>query len=126
MCHHFLEEGKNASWKLVHKCNKFEECFDFLGTSPELAEEKINLLEKYVCYLFGVKSSSVNNARSKIFDKKYQREGKDADLTSLPPCYQVFLLHALRYNYVAYMWRKSVQHILALPDLTNNEWHATG
>ena len=60
------------------------------------------------------------------FDKKYQRENKVPDLASLPPCHQVFLLHALRSNYVAYMWRKSVPPIVALPDETDNGWLATG
>ena len=54
------------------------------------------------------------------------RENKVPDLASLPPCHQVFLLHALRSNYVAYMWRKSVQPIVALPDVTDNGWLATG
>ena len=98
MCHHFLEKGKNAYWKLVQKHNRFEECFAFLGTRLALAGETINILEEYVCYLYGVKSRSVNDARWKIFDKKYQRENKKPDLASLPPCHQVFLLHALRSN----------------------------
>lgn len=65
----------SSSWK-VQKYNRFEECFAFLGTIPELAEETINLLEEYVCYIYRVKSRSFNNTKWKIFDKKYQRENK--------------------------------------------------
>ena len=86
----------------------------------------MNLLEKYVCYLYRVKSHSINDARWKIFDKKYQGESKESDLAYLPPSDQVFLPHALRYKYVAYMWRESVQRIVALPDRTDNGWLATG
>ena len=46
----------SSSWLLsspwnVQKYNRFEECFAFLGTISELAEETINLLEEYVCYI---------------------------------------------------------------------------
>ena len=68
----------------------------------ETTVSSINLLEKYVCYFCKVKSRLVSDTRWKIFDKKYQRENKEPDLTSLPTYHQVFLIHALRSNYVAY------------------------
>ena len=126
MCHHFLEKGKNGCWKLVQKSNMLEECITFLGTSPALVEERINLLEEYACYLYVIKSRSFNDARWKIFDKNYQRESKVPDLASLPPCHQVFLVHFLQSNYVAYTGRNSVQPIVALPDVTDNGCLATG
>ena len=68
----------------------------------ETTVSSINLLEKYVCYFYKVKLRLVSDTRWKIFGKRYQRENKDPDLTSLPPHHQVFLIHALRSNYVAY------------------------
>ena len=59
----FFRKEKNGFWKLIQKCNRFEECFALLGTNPALAEETIDILEEYVGCLYGVESRSVKDAR---------------------------------------------------------------
>ena len=90
-----------------------------LGNSIPLNDDGLLQLEEFVCYLYGVKTKSVNDARWKIFHQKYKSENKVPDLSSLPPCQQALYYHSKRSNLVAYIWQKSQQPFFDLPDISN-------
>ena len=97
-----------------------------LGNSIPLNDDGLLQLEEFVCYLYGVKTKSVNDARWNIFNQKYKRENKVPDLSSLPPCQQALYYHSKRSNLVAYIWRKSQQPSFDLPDISEYGWFADG
>ena len=84
-----------------------------LGENTSFIDED-NLLEKYICSLYGQgRLSSVNEARLKIFLQKYKPANEDSPLEKiqgidagmLPPCKNVLMLKFARSNYVAYLWK---------------------
>ena len=88
--------------KLLEKYQKFEDCFANLGLTSSLPDEMFQLLEEFVCLLYGIRSKSVNEARWKLFERKNKRENKIPDLSSLPRCKDVLWYHALSSNFVVY------------------------
>ena len=59
----FFRKGKEACWKIVENNPKFCEAFQLLGVSWNLTDSVFNLLEKFVCFLYGYKKKSVNSVR---------------------------------------------------------------
>ena len=49
--------------------------------------------------------------------KKYTRQNKVVDLSSLPPCNQVLQLHTARANTIAAIWKSSVIPMINLSEL---------
>ena len=122
----FFKKGKDQCWKLLEKHQKFEDCFANLRLTSSLPDEMFQLLEEFVCLLYGIRSKSVNEARRKIFERKNKREKKIPNLSSLPPCKDVLWYHALRSNFVAYIWRNSIEPIIDIPNIAENGWLSTG
>ena len=122
----FFRKGKDRCWKLVEKYDKFEECFLNLGSMIHLTEAILLQLEEFVCYLYGVKIKLVNDARWNLFDRKYKRENKVPDLSSLPPSRQSLYYHCKRSNLVAYIWRNSQHPLFDIPDISDHGWFADG
>ena len=66
--------------------SKFLEAFKSLGLRWHLTETTFNVLEEYVCMLYGQNTKDVNAARSNMFLKKYSSTSKIIDLALLSPC----------------------------------------
>ena len=98
---------------------KFETAFKLSGTPRDFSEETFSMIEQFTCYLHGYKQKNVNEVSSKLFSKKYGNEHKGVvDLSLLPTCQSVLKLHAERSNVVSMIWRKSLQPIINIPDLS--------
>jgi hypothetical protein len=69
-------------------------------------------LQELVCFLYGQKMKSVNEARWSMFHSKYIRENKITDLSVLPPCESVLKLHTMRANTIAYVWHNLANPII--------------
>ena len=82
----FFRKGKKHCWEVMIKNEKYLECFTALGKDWEPSLSMMEMLQHYVCSLFGSREKEVNKARFEIFNKKYTREGKTIDLSALPPC----------------------------------------
>ena len=85
MCHLFFRKGKSECWKIVLKDDRFVNTFSLHGQVWELDEQIFVNLEEYVCQLYGYRQKNVNNVRTKLFDKKYVRQGKAKDIFTLAP-----------------------------------------
>ena len=120
----FYRKGKAACLRVLEKNPKFLKAFQDLGSSWELEDETFDLLQEYVCKLYGSREKNVDQARYELFQKKYEKEGKIIDLILLPPCKSVLLLHTKRTNFVAKIWRCSNNAQLQIPDIGMHGWDA--
>ena len=66
--------------------SKFLEAFKSLEIRWHLTETTFNVLEEYVCMLYGQNTKDVNASRSNMFLKKYSSTSKIIDLALLSPC----------------------------------------
>ena len=89
-----------ACWKVVEKSHKFLHAFKELGFAWELAASTYEILEEYVCFLYGSRKRKVNEVRYEIFHRKYSNENKIVDLSLQPPCQSVLKLHSSRANFI--------------------------
>ena len=62
----------------------------------------------------------MNAVRTKLFEKKYAKEGKVIDMSLLPPCNSVLTLHNKRANYIAKMCKSSLKNWLDSDDMSEN------
>ena len=85
-------------------------------------------IEDYVCKLYGCrkKTTSVNSGRMEIFSTKHLVENKVIDLSLLPPCQTSLHLHILRSNYVARLWKKTLESIVSTPNIVEHGWNVFG
>ena len=51
----FFRRGKEKSWKILEKFSRFMTMFASLGDTCDLSEEHLELLEEFVCHLYGGK-----------------------------------------------------------------------
>ena len=122
----FFRKGKDKCWKLLEIFPRFLSNLQRLGTNLVLDEETIKGIEEYVCYLYGSKLKYLNQVRWKNFEQKFKKERKVIDLASLPPCKQVFNYHLERSNYIAYVWRNSINANIEMPPIQNHGWTVEG
>ena len=113
----FFRKGKSVCWKVTKQHVKFETAFKLLGISWDLSEETFSMLEEFTWYLYGYKQNNISEV-SRLFSKKYGNEHKVVDLSLLTPCQSVLKLHAERPNIVSMKWRKSLQPIINIPNLS--------
>ena len=104
----FFRKGKEKCWKLILNLTRFQGVFLMLGSFFLLPKEHIYTLEEFACYLYSYKSKNIDNSRFQIFNKKYIRQNKVIDLSSLPPCKRVLFSHSSRANSISHLWKSSL------------------
>ena len=62
-----FRKSKKACWKVLKKNNRFLRAFSSLGNTWDLDKQLIDLLEEYMCNLFGRKKKDIDLARYEIF-----------------------------------------------------------
>ena len=122
----FFRKGKSTCYKVMKGNNEFREAFASLGDNWNVTEETSAELEKFVCKLYGYNERDVNKVRKKIFDKKCKQEGILTDLSVMPPRKSVLRLHTQRANYVAKIWKSSLENEANCPDITRHGWNEDG
>ena len=99
----FFQKGKTMCWKTMKKNQNFVDALNRLGEnwSVDTSDTVIAILEKYTCVMYCYpREKLVNTVRTKLFEKKYTKEGKFIDMSVLPPCNSVLILHIKQANYV--------------------------
>lgn len=124
----FFRKGKVLCWRLMIKDGKFLELFQNLGDELDVDRNLVTSIEHYVCQLYGcVKSvTSVNEARVDLFRKKHLKDNKVIDLSMLPPCLPSLEIHIKRANYIAWIWKKSLEPIISVPEFDKHGWTHLG
>lgn len=111
----FMNKGKVRPFELMIKNQEFSEAFAALGTSADIDEKIMDVLEKFTCSLYGMpKLSKVNDVRLALFQQKYapkhgERQPLDkihgVNPSNMPPCHAALTNKVHRTNYVANMWK---------------------
>ena len=76
--------------------------------------------------LYGGKGKSVDALRYKKFENVYRTKNKIQDLSLLPPCRRSLILHLKRANYIARIWKLSLQAVINFEDIKLHEWNSDG
>ena len=118
----FFRKGKSLCWKVAEKNPRFLHAFQELGVEWDLTPAVYEVLEEYVCNLYGARKRKVNSVRHQMFQRKYENENKIVDLSSIPPCQSVLKLHISRANFVAKIWKSAGENQLELPHLSSHGW----
>ena len=61
--------------------------------SWEITQEIFEVLEEFVCKMYGFNCASVNKVGSKMFTERLKQEKRPPDLSLLPPCQSVLKHH---------------------------------
>ena len=83
-------------------------------------------MEEYVCKLYGGKGESVDDVRYRKFKSKHERENKFVDISLIPPCKSVLLLHAKRASRISFLWKNTLLPMIEEPELLESGWEANG
>ena len=113
----------------MKKNQNFVDAFNQLGESFNIDtnDTVIATLEKYTCVIYGYpREASVNAVRTKLFERKYAKEDKVINMSLLPPCNSVLILHIKRANCVAKMWKSSLTNWFDPDDISENGWLPDG
>ncbi|MCG7875152.1 MAG: hypothetical protein N0C90_02335 [Candidatus Thiodiazotropha endolucinida] len=112
----FLRKGKTRPMDIAEKSDQFLQALDKLGASADVDETKEDVLERFVCHLYGkANHTKVDDARYAVFRDKYAPKDdehplakiKGADASLLPPSKPVLHQKILRTNFVAYVWKNA-------------------
>ena len=117
----FAGRGKIRALKLTTSEHfQFQEVFQKLGQSWELSTDLFRKLQAFTCKLYSASTTTedINTARYQLFcTQRGERES-----SQLPPCENCLLMHAMRANYQAGIWRGSLQQHLHVPSPTQHGW----
>ena len=69
------------------------------------------------------KASDVNDARYRLFKKKFDNEEKTVDMSVLPPCKTVLRLHCDRAQYLAALWKRATTAEVSYPNPAYYGWN---
>ena len=70
-----MKKGKVKPFKLLQKNEAVQDALIAFGEIDSLEQDNIEVLEKYVCQLYGQKKNSdVNDVRMHLFFQKYQQK----------------------------------------------------
>ena len=94
--------------------------------SSSITQEIFEILEEFVCKMYGFNCASVYKVRSKMFTKRLKQEKRAPDLCLLPPCQSVLKHHLQRAAYVAKLWRSSDILSIDAPKFTEFDWDFEG
>ena len=113
----FSRKGKKKMWNLVLKNERFLQVFSEFGLISNTTDDAISSLEEFLWCLYGdPKMKKVGKLRVKLFQTRFNGDGKNIDLISLPPCYSNMRLHIDRACYVAIMFHESRRLMMLLDD----------
>ncbi|XP_065677405.1 uncharacterized protein LOC136092782 [Hydra vulgaris] len=113
----FYGKGKAIAFKVLRKKAKYLDAFKTLGDSVPPSDELVNILETYVCDLYGAEQEeSVNSARYILF-----KSGKFSE-EALPPNKDSLVQHIKRANYEAFIRKRSYIAVINPPSPFGNGW----
>ena len=116
----FAGRGKLRALKLMMRSEVFQTVFRELGQDWELSTDLFMKLQAFTCqlYMASTKTEHINTARYQLFCTQHgERES-----SQLPPCEDCLLMHAMRANYQAGIWRASLQQHPQIPSPLDHGW----
>ena len=114
-------------WNFVLKNERFIQVFLEFRLFSNTTDDAIATPEEFVCCLYAdLKNKKVDMLRVKLFQTRFNGDGKNIDLISLPPCYSNLCLHIDRACYVANMFHESRCLMMLLDDPVEHRWDLNG
>ena len=112
--------GKLSTFKLLKYDETYQEAFSELGRSWDVSGELFEKLQEITCHMYvpSTHATDVNTLRYQLF---CARRG-EVESSQLPPCGDCLFMHAMRANYQAAIWRRSLQTHPTVPNPTDHEW----
>ena len=113
----FYGKGKKKAFSVAMEEKSFVETFCSLGEHFDMSANLLDRLQRFVCKLYGVDLSSVNEARYNIFcvsPKSLEH--------SLPPTKDALEQHSLRANYQAAIYRRALSQWISAPTPAGRGW----
>ena len=94
--------------------------FHQLSMEWNLSDDLYRSLQKFTCtmYCSTPGTSNINELRYRLFCLKRG----DVESNQLPPCNDTLHKHALRANYQAAVWRRSLQRCPEIPSPVGSDW----
>ncbi|XP_077263749.1 uncharacterized protein LOC143898274 isoform X3 [Temnothorax americanus] len=113
----FYRRGKKKPLDILMNSEIFQKEFADLGSKDYNIDESFNIIQSFICHLYGLKKlDDVNRARIEIFNKTYKVSDtsqpfslnvRNYDASCLPPCQSELLQQLLRTRYIACLWRNA-------------------
>lgn len=100
------------------KNQKYVEEFAVIGNNPHTSDAQLEILEKFICDIYGHKGESTNLLRYKLYSS---RHGK-LEAKSIPPCFDSLQLHSSRATYQTHIWRNCLIPKPEIPTPIGNGW----
>lgn len=103
----FSGRGKLSALKILQSDKKFQKGFTQLGKDWVLNDELFQCLEEFTCRIYSPQTNinDVNEMRYELFRLK----NGNIESSQLPPCRDSLHMHAIRANYQAAIWQRSLQ-----------------
>ncbi|KAG0717882.1 hypothetical protein GWK47_053560 [Chionoecetes opilio] len=116
----FAGRGKMTTLKQVKMDKTYQDAFHELGRSWEVSPELFEKLQEITCHMYlpSTHTTEVNKLRYELF---CARRG-EVESSQLPPCEDCLFMHALRANYQAAIWRRSLQSQPFVANPTDCGW----
>ena len=116
----FKGKGKSKPLKIMMKSPKYQAAFSELGVSWTLTDELFEVLEAFVCELYGWKETNIDTVRFNCFRFDHLSD------TTMPPSKDSLKLHAIRANYQAKIHRGSLKQYILSPSPAQHGWKLIG
>ncbi len=91
-----------------------------MSRAYSISDELFEKLQEITCrmYVHSTRTTDVNTLRHQLF---CARRG-EAESSQLPPCKDCLFMHAMRANYQAAIWRRSLKTQPSVPDPKESGW----
>ena len=115
----FVGKGKVKCHDVMKSDSRYISAFSLLGEFPTVSDSVADVIEEFVCRLYGIKSiERVNESRYELF-----RHHKSVpEPHRLPPTQDALLLHLKRSNYQTYEWKNALSQHPNRLDITSHGW----
>lgn len=134
----FYRKAKRRPFNIMSKSEKYQQAFYDLGNSNFDQEKIFEILETYVCHLYGVGITKrisfrkVNDIRFSLFNRQYKlndvneplfkKKLKNFDASSLPPSQSELHQHLLRGRYITNIWLNAHKKVPTELVATEHGW----
>lgn len=113
----FKGKSKITAFKLMKESTSYICAFKELGTSWDVSQKLIEIMEQFVCALYGQKScKSVDLCRYNCLKIGFKTD------STIPPNKDCIIKHIKRANYQAAIHRNSLRNFMNIPLPTNHGW----
>ena len=92
--------------------------FSGIVLTTDLTEEQLDVLQEFVCDIYGHKGTSTNDLRFKLYCSK---QGK-LEAKSILPCLDSLKLHSRRATLQAFVWRQCLVPKSIIPSPLDHGW----